>query len=210
MGVPSSASAGDRSSKSGPAGDSASVSSTGIVGAPIVDAFLAAAITFLCMRRSGGKREPEPVMDRRARRHSRSAGVNNGHARDEKLPILVDIHAWERYLPQGLDDRTVPTAVKTLFDQKQLHVENIYTTADVEITGGLAAALWAVSTQNLPGPITSVMASSRSHLPVMKHCLAYMVTQSMTGDGDPSLLPLLYRAITGERSGGATEPNAHV
>ncbi|TKA59261.1 hypothetical protein B0A55_11141, partial [Friedmanniomyces simplex] len=222
MGVPSSSSAGDRSSKSGTAGDSASVSSTGtatdggltttgsnlnatsatlmslpgstttptssssgdiiplssetvsssptypadgsisssssssptpstatdvsfvhaeydydtlgVLAGGIVGAFLAAAITFLCMRRSGSKREPEPVMDRRARRHSRSAGVNNGHARDEKLPILVDIHAWERYLPQGLDDRTVQTAVKTLFDQIQLHVENFYTTADVEIT----------------------------------------------------------------------------
>ncbi|KAK5737561.1 hypothetical protein LTR17_006608 [Elasticomyces elasticus] len=163
----------------------------GIVGAALGAALIAAAATYFCMRKSSNGNIAGRARRRRTHRHP----AHTDEAGHEKAARLFDAHAWEQHLPQGDDDRTIQTTVKALFDQVQLHVENFYITADVHIHSDLAAALSVLSTPYLSGPITTVMASSRSHLPVVKHCLAYLVAESMSGNRDLSLLPLSYRAV---------------
>ncbi|KAK5679135.1 hypothetical protein LTS10_008794 [Elasticomyces elasticus] len=164
----------------------------GIIGAALGAALLAAGATyyFILRKSSNGN-----IAGRARRRRTHRHPAHTDEAGHEKAAGLFDAHAWEQHLPQGDDDRTIQTTVKALFDQVQLHVENFYITADVHIHGDLAAALSVLSTPYLPRPITTVMASSRSQLPVVKHCLAYLVAESMSGNRDLSLLPLSYRAV---------------
>ncbi|KAK5717843.1 hypothetical protein LTR15_008684 [Elasticomyces elasticus] len=163
----------------------------GIVGAAVGAALIAAAATYCFMRKSSNGK----VAGRVRRRRTHRSPTHTDEAGHEKGAGIVDAHAWEQHLPQGEDDRTIQTTVKALFDQIQLHVENFYITADVRIHSDIATALSALSTPHLPGPITTVLASSRSHLPVIKHCLAYLVAESMSGNRDLSLLPMSYRAV---------------
>ncbi|KAK4902201.1 hypothetical protein LTR27_001104 [Elasticomyces elasticus] len=164
----------------------------GIIGAALGAALLAAGATYyFIMRKSSNGKVAGRARRRRTHRYSTRTN-GDGH---EKAVAIVDTHAWEQHLPQGEDDRTIQTTVKALFDQVQLHIENFYRTADVHIDSDLAAALSALSTPHLAGQITTIMASSRSHLPIMKHCLAYLVAESMSGSRELSLLPLSYRAV---------------
>ncbi|KAK4908573.1 hypothetical protein LTR49_022531 [Elasticomyces elasticus] len=164
----------------------------GIIGAALGAALLAAGATYyFIMRKSSNGKVAGRARRRRTHRYSTRTN-EDGH---EKAVGIVDTHAWEQHLPQGEDDRTIQTTVKALFDQVQLHIENFYITAEVHIDSDLAAALSALATPHLPGPITTIMASSRSHLPIMKHCLAYLVAESMSGSRELSLLPLSYRAV---------------
>lgn len=51
---------------------------------------------------------------------------------------------------------------------------------------------------------TSVMASSGSHLPIIKHCLAYMVSQGIVNGEGTTLLPLSYAIAMND---GGMNPN---
>ncbi|KAK4542173.1 hypothetical protein LTR36_007020 [Oleoguttula mirabilis] len=168
----------------------------GIIGAAIAAALIAAAITFYYVSKTAAK-------DRRQRRSHRSrksssyAGLASAQGPNEKSLAASDEHAWEQYLPQSLDDRTVQGSVKTLFDQVQLHVENFYANADVKLTPDVANNLSKLQTPHLPDHVASVIASSKTALPIIKHCLAYLVTQSISiGTGSPhTLLPPAYVVV---------------
>ncbi|KAK5125633.1 hypothetical protein LTR85_011907 [Meristemomyces frigidus] len=97
----------------------------------------------------------------------------------------------------SLDDRTVQGSVKTLYDQVQLHVENFYANVDVKLTSDVAKSLSALQTPYLPDSVASVIASSKTPSPVIKHCLAYMVTQSISVSSGTqlTLLPPVYAAM---------------
>lgn len=125
--------------------------------------------------------------------------------------MQADDHAWEQYLPQSLDDRTVQGSVKTLFDQVQLHVENFYGIRDVKITAEVANNLSKLQTPHLPDSVAAVMSSAKTPLPVIKHCLAYMVAQSIgVGiDSTTTLLPPAYASIaSGFHLPDTEDPNA--
>ena len=104
---------------------------------------------------------------------------------------------WDHILPQSLDDRSIHGAAKTLFDQIQLHVENFYVAADVDINANVAANMARVQTPYLSDPAALLAKSSTSTLPVIKQCLAYTISHAL-GDGVPpaeSLLPPLYAVV---------------
>lgn len=159
-------------------------------------------------RATSDRRHQRTHQSRRTANNASVVSTPDGH---EKSSSRADDHAWEHCLPQPLDDRTVQGSVKTLLDQAQLHVENFYTNADVKITQGVAANLARVQTPHLTESVASVIESSRSPLPVLKHCLIHMITQSMSIDtkSDNSLLPPEYAALVGNCSiPSATDPSA--
>ncbi|KAI6906417.1 hypothetical protein KC318_g2925 [Hortaea werneckii] len=109
--------------------------------------------------------------------------------------------SWEQVLPQSLDDHAIQNSVKVLFDQIQLHVENFYFNPQesIKIPPEAHERLSELQTPHLPGPLVDCMKSSRSVLPVIKHCLAHQVVQGMMAGQQPRLLPLGFTYACGDR-----------
>lgn len=118
--------------------------------------------------------------------------------------------AWQRHLPQSADDTTVRSAVKTLFHQVELHVENFYRDSAVPMTDSLQAELLTVDSPHLPESIVALLPRARSQISLIKHCLlSYIVASISTDDNSvPSLLPTDYATLphlaraTGQRKPG--------
>ena len=167
------------------------------MGAAIVAAVIASSITFYCLSWSR-RRESEMAAKSNRHRHrtrgSPRAAAGSGYEKGS----AYNEYAWEKYLPQSLDDRSIQTAMKTLFDQIQMHVENFYTVPTVNLTKDVAFGLAVMQTPFLVDPVATVLASARSPLPVIKHCLSYMIVQSVTGDCEPNFSLLLpqYAAVS--------------
>ncbi|KAK5129853.1 hypothetical protein LTR08_002761 [Meristemomyces frigidus] len=167
----------------------------GIVGAALAAALLSILITVLCMR---ARNTTQAESSRRRRRSHRSNSGNSPGllAGPEKTVSAIDERLWEQYLPQSLDDRTVQRLLKGLFDQLQLHVENFYQAGHVKVDQDVAATLAELQTPYLPGSVATTITSSRSSMPVIKHCLVYMVTQSIVNTGyKHCLLPTEYTIV---------------
>ncbi|KAK3672449.1 hypothetical protein LTR78_007756 [Recurvomyces mirabilis] len=162
-----------------------------IIGAAILASILTFLITFCCMRRDIHRKEHTQAKSRRRSRRSSHTTAAGGAG--EKA--LVSGTSWERHLPQVADDRQVHMAVKTIFDQLQAHVENFYAPIDSQIPQDVADHLSAIQTPFLQGSVTSVLATSRYQLTVMKHCLSYLVAANLTTGGEDSILPNAYTAL---------------
>lgn len=177
----------------------------GIIGAALAAALITGLVTFWCMRKTTNR-----TSSRRNDRHRRlykddkHAGLG-GAGRARRMEITPDASmgraSWEQVLPQSLDDHTIQNSVKVLFDQIQLHVENFYFNPQESIKISLEGheRLSELQTPHLPGPLVDCMKSSRSVLPVIKHCLAYQVVQGMTAGQQPRLLPLGFTYACGDR-----------
>ncbi|RMX86689.1 hypothetical protein D0869_02906 [Hortaea werneckii] len=113
--------------------------------------------------------------------------------------------SWEQVLPQSLDDHAIQNSVKVLFDQIQLHVENFYFNPQesIKIPPEAHERLSELQTPHLPGPLVDCMKSSRSVLPVIKHCLAHQVVQGMMAGQQPRLLPLGFTQDAGTQTESA-------
>ena len=102
-----------------------------------------------------------------------------------------DVPAWLAYLPQSADDRTMQQKVKQLFDQVELHVDNYYHKANVDIDKETSQALSRIDSGKLPVPITDLIRNQRMAPSVIKHCIANLLVTRITPGKDPnrSLLP---------------------
>ncbi|KAI7549343.1 hypothetical protein KC331_g3853 [Hortaea werneckii] len=177
----------------------------GIIGAALAAALITGLVTFWCMRKTTNR-----TSSRRNDRHRRlykddkHAGLG-GAGRARRMELTPDASigraSWEQVLPQSLDDHTIQNSVKVLFDQIQLHVENFYFNPQesIKIPPEVYERLSELQTPHLPGPLVDCMKSSRSVLPVIKHCLAYQVVQGMTAGQQPRLLPLGFTYACGDR-----------
>jgi hypothetical protein len=156
----------------------------GIVGAAIGAALLAFLLTsFFCLRRMKNQQ-------RSSRRRSRFDKYGYGGP-DEKPTAEVEKYSWGKYLPQPADDSTIRASVKSLFDEVQLHVENYYARANVDLTTDIAKDLKLVPTALSDKSTVQLLADAQSPIPVIKHCLAYMMASSidMSAAPEQSLLP---------------------
>ncbi|KAK5011420.1 hypothetical protein LTR28_003249 [Elasticomyces elasticus] len=169
--------------------------STGVLAGAIVASFVGSAvlafvIAYLCLRSrvvgttSADKRRRSGHRSHTSRRTSEyapAAGFN------EKDAAVDTSHAWEKYLPSSLDDRTVGLKVKGLYDQIQLHVENFYVNTPRPIIQVIAASIKKMHTPYLEPLACSMSDSSLAPQPIIKHCLAYMITQGLSSEAAPEV-----------------------
>ena len=180
-----------------PSSSNKGVSRGALAGAIVASLIGAALITFLAtfffFRRRSQRR-----YDSRGHYQAAGAGSQRRTSRDkaavtEKSTPNADVvgFSWLPYLPQGADDRTLQSAVKTLFDQVELHVDNFYKRDTVDMDSAIHQALARVDTGKLPGPIDDLVQSSRLILPVIRHCIADLLVSTITPSEAPqySLLP---------------------
>ncbi|RMZ11846.1 hypothetical protein D0862_02847 [Hortaea werneckii] len=180
----------------------------GIIGAALAAALITGLVTFWCMRKTSNRsfRTSSRRNDRHRRlyKDDKHAGLG-GAGRTRRIELTPDASmgraSWEQFLPQSLDDHTIQNSVKVLFDQIQLHVENFYVNPHdaIKIPPEGHERLSELQTPHLPGPLVDCMKSSRSVLPVIKHCLAYQVVQGMTAGQQPRLLPFGFTYACGDR-----------
>jgi hypothetical protein len=100
--------------------------------------------------------------------------------------------AWERLIPQPVDDETMGNATKSLLDQVALHVDNFYARKTLQISPSKLEPFAKMDTGLLTGPIAELMMDADMQLPVIKHCIAFILTAKMMPGVDASdkLLPL--------------------
>lgn len=117
---------------------------------------------------------------------------------------------WQKHLPQPADDKTVRSAVGTLFEQVELHVENYYRDSAVSVSEGMQAQLLRVDSPHLPDSVVALLPRARSQTALIKHCLLSYIVASISTDDDsvPSLLPADYVTLphlaraTGQKKAG--------
>lgn len=166
-----------------------------LAGAIVGSIIGASLVTFLVTFVFFGKRKQQ----RNSSPHRRGDGTastrrrtSKGHASvGEKPSSRSDTLDWQAYLPQSADDRSIQNAVKTLFDQIELHVDNYYRKANVEPDDHTCQVLSQLDTHGLPGPIVNLMQDPRVALQVIKHCIGAMLIARMSPGLSPagSLLP---------------------
>ena len=102
-----------------------------------------------------------------------------------------EAYRWQAYLPQSVDDHTVRNAVKTFFDQIELHVDNYYRKGEVSLNDTARQGLAQLDTGELPGPIETLIVDPRLSLSVIKHCIAGLLIARLSPSAEPvdSLLP---------------------
>lgn len=178
----------------------------GIIGAALAAALITGLVTFWYMRKTSYRNSRTSRHNDRHRRlykDDKHTGLGAGRARRMELTSDASMSraSWEQYLPQSLDDHTIQNSVKVLFDQIQLHVENFYFSPHdpIKLPPEEHERLSELQTPHLPGPLVDCMMSSRSVLPVIKHCLAYQVAQGMMAGPQPRLLPMGFTYVGGDR-----------
>lgn len=129
---------------------------------------------------------------------SQSSQGNDASSLREKSAAASNARAWEAQLPQPVEDHVIREKVTAVFDQIDKFVGDYYrekTTLDLD--AGHEACLTLVGTPHLPSsPINLLQSDGPNPLicrptSLIKHCIAYMIQQSMTMDegGRNSLLP---------------------
>ena len=127
-----------------------------------------------------------------------SKGVESAHGTSTRKSLRSPTvtNAWERLIPQPVDDETMGSLVKSLLDRVVLHVDNFYTRTAVQISTSDLELFAKVDTKLLPSPIAEVMMDSTMQMLAIKHCIAFALTDSITPGDDPSnkILPV-YLAV---------------
>jgi hypothetical protein len=167
------------------------------VGAAVGAAILTFLITFMFLRKKSQKA-------RRRGKHKSGSGDFSTHT-EKTLPedptegnnVALPALAWQKHLPQSADDQTIRSAVKTLFDQVELHVENFYRDSAVAMTESLQAELLRVDSPHLSTSIVTFLPQARSQTALIKHCLLSYIVASVSTDDDSvqSLLPAEFSTL---------------
>lgn len=98
----------------------------------------------------------------------------------EKSTFRSNATGLEWYLPQSVDDKTIQNAVRTLFDQIELHVDNYYHKTAVVMEGPVLTTLSLFDSGYLPAPVADMIASPQAVLPVIKYCIANLLITGIT------------------------------
>ena len=155
--------------------------------------------TFLIMRRqqhSKGKRRSHMSKDSRGLELSTPRDRNSTATPTKPLPTQTSSvsEAYEPYLPQSADDRTVQQKAKSTLDQIELHIENFYRNSPSSAARPDDAGLALFNSPYLPAPLASLLPRSKNRVNIMKHALAQSVTSSISPSASTtqSLLPPEY------------------
>ena len=103
------------------------------------------------------------------------------------------VTGWQKHLPQEKDDRTIANAVKTIFDQVQMHVEGFYITKSAALTTSASAALERVS----PDGLSKRLPKAPNSIPILEGILIRWIVHriSLRSDAGASFLPFEYTKI---------------
>jgi hypothetical protein len=134
--------------------------------------------------------------------HPRRSRSSDGDADTRGCPLGKETQAfatattvtgWQKHLPQEKDDGTITRAVKTIFDQIQMHVEGFYNSKPCKLSGSAASALERVS----PDGLSRKLSKAPSSLPILEGILIRWIVHriSLRSDAGESFLPSEYTKI---------------
>lgn len=127
-------------------------------------------------------------------------------------------HPWEAFLPQSADDKEMFNAIKALYSQIDVHVENYYGTKvhPGDDQHSLMGHLSSVDSGKLPGTLETLMGESGRPLPLIKHSFSWFILSKLSPSANPeqTLLPVEFgrlppkpadtKSRTGEEKGRST------
>jgi hypothetical protein len=164
----------------------------GSIGGLIVGIAIALiALTCLRRRESHGSEK-----DLHRSRLSDGDADTRGHPMSKEMQTFATpttVTGWQKHLPQEKDDGTITKAVKTIFDQIQIHVEGFYNSKSRKLTASAAAALERVS----PDGLSRKMSKAPGSLPLLEAILIRLIVHriSLRSDAGESFLPFEYTKI---------------
>jgi hypothetical protein len=102
------------------------------------------------------------------------------------------VTGWQKHLPQEKDDRAICEAVKTVFDQIQVHTEGFYNSKPGKLISS-AADLGRIS----PDGFSKKLSKASNSLPILEGILIRWIVQriSLRADVEDSFLPFEYTNI---------------
>ncbi|KAL2046616.1 hypothetical protein ABVK25_011697 [Lepraria finkii] len=180
-----------------------------VIGVAVGLALITFLATFLAMRRrrGSGAKNNSGVLD---------TGSQHYQDSEPKGPSVIETPsgstAFENFLPQSADDKTVQNNVKTTLDHIELHVENFYQNASASGARSADAELATFNSPYLPSSLAALLPQTNNRVLLNKHALAHFITSciSATASPDWSLLPedfvLLPSAIRAANSSRSTKP----
>ena len=130
-------------------------------------------------------------------RGSKAVDSVHGASTKRHLRPATTVNAWERLIPQPIDDETMGSLVKSLLDRVVLHVDNFYARKPLQISTADVELFAKVDTKLLPSPLSEMMLDPNMQMLAIKHCIAFALTDSITPGDDPSnkLLPIHLAAL---------------
>ena len=183
-----------------------------VIGVAVGLALITFLATFLAMRRrrGSGAKNNGGVLD---------TGSQHYQDSEPKGPSVIETPsgstAFENFLPQSADDKTVQNNVKTTLDHIELHVENFYQNASASGARSADAELATFNSPYLPSSLAALLPQTNNRVLLIKHALAHFITSciSATASPDWSLLPedfvLLPSAIRAANSSRSTKPGEY-
>lgn len=169
-------------------GVSTTTPSVGALAGGIVGAFFAGLIIALLAAYMFGKHRKKHSSKRKNQHRSPSAD----YAEYNKTSAVSSAPAaWERYLPQPVDDKAMRTAVSSVIDHIALHVTNVYSKKSIPLSGLMQDAMARIDSGMLPEPPSKLMLDPDLQAITIKHCIAHILTTKMMpgDDADNVLLP---------------------
>lgn len=141
------------------------------------------------------------VFDQRRKRSyyrsGRSKSVEPFHAVSTRRSLgpAITMTAWERLIPQSVDDETMTSTVKSLLDRVALHVDNFYARKSLTTAFDLKN-LAKVDSKLLPYPLQDLIMDPNMQSPTIKHCIAFALTSSIVaGNGASNKILPIYLAV---------------
>lgn len=169
-----------------------------IVGSVVGSIIITLLLTYLLLfkRERSGYRPRHRHQRSDASRRKPTPMVQRIEERSNVKSTPVDFN-WQAYLPQPKEDSSIRHAVKTLFEQIELHVDNYYHQANGDFNDSTRRALIHVDSGRLPKPIEELMLKPHLAVPVIKHTIVHELITSISPDcsNAESLLPA-YLSVT--------------
>ena len=147
-------------------------------------------------------------MSSRQKKHRSSGGGfasqrHSSRSHTEKALPAVSVAAagvtgnWERHIDQPESDGTITRSVKGLFDHIEVHVENFYRDAQVNITPELQAALMRVDSRYLPDSVAGLLPQTQRPTMLIKHCITQSIVEHISPESEirDSFLPTDFVAL---------------
>lgn len=201
---PSTNSSSTLASDSNGSGGPTSTPNIGALAGGIVGAFLAGLIIALFAAYMFGVRRKKHSSKRRSQHSSFPADYAEHKKASDILPAPA---AWERYLPQPVDDKAMRAAVSSVLDQVALHVTNVYSKKTILLSNSLQDSMAKIDSGLLPDPLSKLMMDPDLQAAAIKHCIAHILTTKMmpSDDADDTLLPPHLAAVPRGPVAGSAE-----
>jgi len=169
-----------------------------VVGAALGAALLSALLTiWICLARNRRSDRNGRKKSRSRDRTSTGVGLLGGSGRGlsekeyEDRELSNSVNQWSTIFPQSADDTSMRQAVKTLFAQIELHVDNYYMKKIHSLHETDLQRLEQLHCKTLPRPISEMLAELNTLLPTIAHAIGSVLLREISvHDGSrATLLP---------------------